>query len=505
MSKNRAALYCRLSKEDGETNESLSISTQKLILNRYCDEHCWKVVDYYIDDGYSGTNFDRPDFNRMMHDIFDGRIDIVLVKDLSRFGRHYIFTGYYTELLFPQMNVRFVAVNDDVDTDNLNSSIDLAAYRNIINEMMARDISRKTKASFRAKAKNGEFLGSFAPYGYQKKSDITGERADRHQLVIDYETAEYVRLIFNMCVDGAGYTKIAETLNSKSVLNPTDYINKKHPGFFKTDYHQKDHIWNPTSVRKILNNYTYLGMLVQGRKVTQDYRTKKMVMTPEDQWITVKNTHEPIITEQLWNRAHEAIESRKRNIQSNSQIFAGLLKCGDCGHAMTLMCLPKRSPRFVCSQYRIRGKKASGCKSNSILYKTVYQYVLKQIQFYAKSSAEDEEATIKLISEKLHLVENNDNWMDSKPGISNKSQANLKLDTMPLLPNLSGLALKLKINEADIDNISSFVYLIRTYSYVKTLDSEILNALLDRIIIIGRDKENSKRIMLCFKYAGLLP
>lgn len=532
MANDRAALYCRLSKEDGEPNESISINTQKLILTKYAVDHGWKIVDCYVDDGYTGTNFNRPDFQRMLRDIEKGLIDIVIVKDLSRFGRHYIMTGFYSEMFFQDHNVRFISVGENIDTATDDN--DIAPFRNILNEYYARDVSRKTKAAFRAKARNGEFLGSFAPYGYQKQSFVTGSSADKHKLVIDAEAAAAVRRIFEMCADGAGYTKIAETLNAQGTLNPTDYINKIHSGFFKSSYHQKDHIWNPTTVRKIIGNPVYLGAMAQGKKAMRDYRSKKIIMKPPEQWIVVEHTHDPIISQELWDKAHESIDLRKKTGKTGqNQIFTGLLKCAGCGYALTL-CRSKKTPYFICSQYRIRGKQASCCSSHYIQYPQLCESVVKQIQRYAKMSAEDESEAIATVTSKLHNKYDGMKVQSLRQITKLKQQiaefdeiiqkayadyAREKL-TQKLFSSVYSstqqkslqaaqamAALQAQIDEADrhLAGVTDFVYLIRRFSYVKELDAEILNTLIDKIIVYEKDDGPSERIEIYFKFVGCLP
>lgn len=283
--KYNVALYLRLSRDDNDGNkESMSISNQRALLKEYVHERGWSIEDIYIDDGYSGTTFDRPDFKRMIQDIELGRINCVITKDLSRFGRNYSQVGYYTEEFFLEKNVRFIAINDNVDT--MRDDNDIAPFKNILNEMYAKDISRKIKSSRKVNARQGKFMGSQVPYGYKRSPE------DKHQLIIDPVSAPIVKQIYDWL--GAGHSKreVAVKLNQMEILSPSAYyyvrenITPKKPVKCKT--------WSAETITTLIKNHVYVGDMVQGQRRVVSYKSKKRVSVPEDEWIIVKNTHDQL-------------------------------------------------------------------------------------------------------------------------------------------------------------------------------------------------------------------
>lgn len=324
-----AAAYIRLSREDGDKEESNSVSVQRKMLRDFINSsEDLNLFDVYVDDGFTGTNFDRPAFKRLISDIENSEVDCVVIKDLSRLGRDYLETGFYIEKFFPQKNVRFIAINDHIDNKGDKEYDMLLPIRNIMNEQYARDISAKVQSSFKTKQKSGEFVGAFTSYGYLKSPD------DRHQLIIDNEAAEVVREIFKRCTEGCPKLRIAKELNEKGIPCPSEY--KRLNGFkyvnanklFTTRY------WTYSTISKILNNPMYLGHMVQGK--TKRKMKGKPVQLSKDNWIIVKNTHDAIIDNETWDKAQEAISRRTREVSLNDNIglFCGYIVCGDCGRAM---------------------------------------------------------------------------------------------------------------------------------------------------------------------------
>lgn len=264
-----AGIYCRLSSEDSAEHESMSIGNQKAMLSDYVKRQGWEVGDIYIDDGYSGTNFERPDFKRMIGDIENGKINMVVVKDLSRLGRNYIMCGQYTEIYFPEKGVRFIAVNDNVDTINNMGSMDITPFKHILNDMYAKGISTKIKSSLHMKAMRGEYLGALYPYGYVR------DPKDKHKLLVNEETAPIVKRIFEMCAGGMGSRSIATTLNNEGVLSPAEYNRFKNHDPEKDGAFVRKRYWCQTYIRTMLQNEMFIGSMVQGRQYTPSYRTKK--------------------------------------------------------------------------------------------------------------------------------------------------------------------------------------------------------------------------------------
>ena len=319
------ALYLRLSRDDELQGESGSIRTQRMMLREYAHEHGLNVVGEYIDDGWSGTNFDRPEFQRMIDDIEDGRINCVVTKDLSRLGRNYILTGQYTELYFPSKGVRYIAINDNVDT--LNGDNELAPFLNILNEMHARQTSKKVKAAFRTRFANGAHYGAYAPLGYRKDPEQTGH------LLIDPDTKWIIERIFELALHGAGAAKITRILMEEKVSTPA-WVNFQRNGTFAHVFEgaeeSKRYQWTIAQVKSILKDENYIGNSVHNRQSTVSFKNKKVVRKPESEWFRVENTHEAIITKEVFLQVQEQIAGRRRVCKNGqTQIFAGLIKCAD--------------------------------------------------------------------------------------------------------------------------------------------------------------------------------
>ena len=325
------ALYCRLSRDDGLDSESNSITVQKMILEKYANEHGYTPTRVYTDDGYSGANFERPGFKQMMQDAEDGKIGTIIVKDMSRFGRNYLKVGLYTERRFPAMGIRFIAINDDVDTSK-DANSDFTPFRNIINEWYCRDCSRKMKASYKARASNGAHLSGFAPYGYKL------DPADKTHLIIDPPAAEIVKRIFHLYTEGYNMVRIAVMLNEDKVLAPREYKIQNGSNLSKG---RKPRVplpagWRQTSVRRIIRDYTYCGHTVSLRSNTVSYITHAKKPNEEENWIITKNTHEPIIDESIFEAARKRNpikNSRGDNIHDKGPLNRFVF-CADCGSIM---------------------------------------------------------------------------------------------------------------------------------------------------------------------------
>ena len=284
-------LYIRLSREDDDKTEmSESITNQKSLLLQYVKENNLRVYDIYIDDGYSGTNFDRPDFNRLLNDIELGKINMVITKDMSRLGRDYIGTGNLIEKYFPEHNVRYIAVTDNIDTFLDSSNNDIAPFKAIMNDMYAKDISKKIKSSLKAKMKEGKWVGGRCPFGYNQ------DKNDKNHLVINKEQADIVKRIFNMCLEGLSFYKIAKKLTNEKVKTPAEYYNFE----WKSHYNLRYGEWHSKTIRDILTNRMYIGDLVQNKRSKVNYKVKKIVKNNTNDYIIVENTHEAIIDREIF-------------------------------------------------------------------------------------------------------------------------------------------------------------------------------------------------------------
>ena len=364
-----AAIYVRLSKEDGDVAgaskaESNSISNQKELIRDFLkDKEDIVVVSERVDDGYSGSSFERPGFQQMLEDIRRGAVDCVIVKDLSRFGREYIDTGRYIERLFPALGVRFIAVNDHYDSlrgDGQGDEI-LVPFKNLINDAYCRDISVKIRSHLEVKRRNGEFIGAFAPYGYQKDGE------DRHRLVVDAYAAGVVRDIFRMKLHGMSQDAIAGKLNSDGILSPMEYKNSRGINF-RTAFRVKAASgWSPVAVRRILENEVYIGNLVQGRQSTPNHKVKKSIRKDKGDWVRVEKNHEPVVSERDFAVVQKLLGMDTRTAPDKEGVYllSGIAVCGDCGAPMVRKVSSVNGKRYC--YYICSGHKAGGsCGSHRI-------------------------------------------------------------------------------------------------------------------------------------------
>lgn len=393
-----AGIYVRLSQEDMRAGESLSIENQKLILTKYVKEQGWNLVDTYVDDGWSGTDFDRPAVQRLLSDAQSGKINLIICKDLSRFGRNYIEVGRYVDYIFPSYNIRFIALNDNVDTASKDTSaLDMMPIVNLFNEWHAASTSKKIKAVIEANAKAGKYRATQAPFGYIKGND------PNHLPVIDPESASIVRNIFEMRASGISPHHIADKLNEDGVPIPSDYYYAK---LGKPNPRRTRHLWSPESVRQILHNYTYLGHLVQLRTTTVSYKNHKTIKRDEEDMIVVKNTHEPIVSQELWDRVREieqSVSQGKRNSDGYVANLSGLIYCQNCGNKVRLCWNNTRHQRggprefyrhnFNCTSYLKYGKRY--CPSHYIKMKDMERIVLEDIRSMASLVVKDEDSARK--------------------------------------------------------------------------------------------------------------
>lgn len=371
----KTALYCRISRDDGDKSESDSIVVQRHMLEDYCARNPeLAVASCYTDDGFTGTNFNRPGFRRMLADIEDGKIDCVIVKDLSRFGRDYIDIGYYLERYFPAKSVRFIAINDQVDS--LRGPYDMMLpLKNVFNAQYAKDTSDKVRKSFRTKMQRGEFVSAFAPYGYAKDEN------NKNHFVIDPEAAETVRRIFEQKAQGTTDREIARMLNADGVLSPIAYKRSKGIKLSVNQRYQGTCYWSDSAVRRVLQNEMYLGRMVSNR-YPSDVMHGKHRLAPRSEWIVVEGTHEPIVSAELWDAAHEAARKGKEEKvkqvkakQEKTGLFSGFLRCGDCGCALVKKGGDSRN--YYCSAYKAYG--AIACSKHAIREDELAEVVLSDL------------------------------------------------------------------------------------------------------------------------------
>ena len=532
MEKAQAAIYCRLSQDDGSLGESGSIQTQKAILTQYCQEHHMEIVDCYCDDGWSGTNFDRPAFQRMIRDIEAGRVNTVIVKDLSRFGREYAQMGLYIEHYFEEKGVRFLSLAENIDSSQgLNNLV--LPFTNVINSLYARQASEKTKAAHRARAKNGMFLGSRAPYGYQKDPN------DRHHLIVDPEAAEVVKEIFRMFADGIGYVRMTKILRERNILNPQAYFNQNNPDYYKhSDYWRKPFDWHATSVRAILNNPVYLGKLTFGKTKTKGFFDKRRVPAEESDWIVVEHTHEPLVSQELWDTVHQMMKARRReNSSGHVQPFAGLVKCAGCGSSLNASYDKKKGKYtgFSCWVYKNYGKQR--CTSHAIGWQTLNRLVLEDIRCNAqvaklaaaryvgvllRAKLEKEKGETVRAERELKKAEKRIGELDKILAKLYEDQALGKISEVryqamapgyeaeqaSLQERVSQLREQLAHTQEVQDNVEQFVPLIQKYTDIQELTPHILNELIEKIVVhekkVEEDGSKSQMVEIHYKFVGCI-
>ena len=385
----RAAIYCRLSKDDDLDGESASIANQRDMLEHYCEKQGWEVVEVYQDDGYTGLNMERPDLKRMIKAIERRQVNLVITKDLSRLGRNYLQTGYLIEDFFPRNGVRYIAMNDGIDT--LRENNDIAPFKNILNEMYSKDISKKVHSSYLLKAQKGEFTGCVAPFGYRKDPE------DKNHLLVDEETAPIVRQIFRWALEGHGPNFIRRRLEEQKVPCPTWWNRERGIRNVRTKWEKQDpvngrYMWDFSVIKDILMNPVYAGAIASQKK---DYRFKIGTIgekKPQD-WIVVEQRHEPLIDRKSFAMVQDKLKSRQRPRQNGeTSLFAGLIKCGECGKSLTIRTTHAKHSQqiYACKTYGAFGK--THCSQHRVEYDTLYRLVLNKIRECASAALMDGEA-----------------------------------------------------------------------------------------------------------------
>ena len=369
------AAYVRLSREDGDKAESDSIGNQiKLIKENIRNHDDFILADTYVDDGFTGTNFQRPAFQRMITDIECGKINCVVVKDLSRFGRDYIDTGKYLERYFPDQGVRFISVTDQIDSQKQPYDM-LLPIKNIFNEQYARDISKKVHASMKTKQKAGEFIGAFASYGYRKDPD------NKNRLIVDDYAANVVRRIFDLYIQGYGKIRIASMLNEEGIVCPSEYKKLQGDNYRNSNRLNSTSYWTYSTINRILQNEMYIGNMVQG-KTSRRMRSKAQSREREE-WIIVNGTHEAIIDIDTWEKVQCLLKRRTRelDLNANTSIFAGFLKCGECGRALVkrnYYASANRYIKYFCGTYVRSGRQY--CTPHTISHELLQKILLDDLR-----------------------------------------------------------------------------------------------------------------------------
>lgn len=518
----KAALYLRLSRDDEGVSESSSIGTQRKMLRLYAEESGFQIYNEYVDDGYSGTNFNRPAFQKMIEDIEAGKVNLVITKDLSRLGRDYITTGQYTEMYFPEHSVRYIAINDGYDS--INQYNDIAPFKHVINEMYARDTSKKIRSAFTTKMKDGAYIGNFAPYGYQK------DPANKNHLIIDYEVSPIVQEMFHLAECGHRPSEIAQVFNERGILTPALYRCHKRP-YLSVDNYSKRKEWTSAMICKMLANEVYLGHTAQGKTTKVSFKSKVTISNAKDEWYIVENTHEPLISKETFNNVRNRCVSRK--IEPKNQfknIFSGIAKCMDCGRNMSTTGTRKKGAvaNLVCGGYKLYGGKE--CTNHFIDYELLYDVVLKEVKKQVLlSPKEKQEILFELTQEQsnseaeaekkksLALLEEKTRELDKIIQKLYEDNVNGKLNDERFSRMLSSYEAQQKEISSKMDILTqkavdpvkesyqNFFKLIEDISDIKELTPELLHKLIERIEISQGTFENGTKhqvVRIFYRFIG---
>ena len=508
------ALYIRLSKEDETEGPSQSVTNQKSLLNEFVQQHRLSVYDTYVDDGWSGTSFDRPDFQRMIEDIEAKKVNMVITKDLSRLGRDYIMTGHYMERYFPEKRVRYISLLDGIDTGVESTANDITPFRAIMNDMYAKDISKKIKSVKRDKQRKGQFIGGKPMYGYKMHP------TEKNEIVIDEEVAPVVRRIFAMALDGMSCRKIAATLNEEGVPTPATYCgwNMGRKGPYAG-------LWSSERISEMLQNETYLGNMVQGRTVKISYKSKKCLKQDRENWVVVENTHEPLIDKETFQKVRMLVNSRKHTrSRTYDFLLKGLIFCHECGYPMAVLNRPPVSGEdrlvFVCRTYQ-RFTKAGVCSCHSIKEQVVTEAVLAKVREVCEAyldpnklqpiaadavekarKAENHEAEIQSIQNKIDsLTANLDKmYMDRLTGLLTEADferiyLRVKMDRTSLEEKLKELESQ---KESPVSTENRARELVQQFLDSAYTSRELLVSLIERV-----ELTEDKQIIIKFRFREL--
>ena len=463
-------IYIRLSREDEDKNiESESIKNQKSLIFQYAEENNLNIKRVYIDDGYSGTNFERPEYKKMINDIENKKINMIITKDMSRLGRDYIGTGNLIEKYFPEHNVRYIAITDNIDTLLDNSNNDIAPFKAIMNDMYAKDISKKIKSSLRAKQKEGKWVGGRAPFGYEKDPN------DKNHLVINKDKSMIVKRIYEMLLENYTISSIANILTKEYIRTPSEYYN---------DNKVNTGIWNSKTIRDILTNRTYTGDLVQNKRNKVNYKVKKIINNSPKDYVVVENTHEPIISREIFNEVQEKIPKNKSRVgKKEKNLLDGLLYCAECGHR--IMVTPRRkidnNHYTICNYYRTNIK-LKLCTMHSNNYDKLEKEIVNKIMMVLEKNI-----NIKNIKEKVkERIKSSKNSLlkDSKNIESKIDKINNQLDELyvdKLDKKISFEQYKRVKNKLE-NKLSLIKKEYNKYNDIKNSDEEKYNILIQKYI-----------------------
>ena len=522
------ALYCRLSRDDELQGDSNSIKNQKAILKKYADDNGFINTEFFVDDGVSGTTFDRPDFQRMIAEMESGKIGTIIVKDMSRLGRDYLKVGYYTEIAFPNAEVRFIAINNGVDSANQQDS-DFTPFLNIINEWYAKDTSKKIRAVFKAKGESGKPLCTTPPFGYKKDPD------DKNHWIVDEDAAKVVKYIFQLCIEGYGPTQIAHKLKDEGIFTPSYYF--KSIGLYPTAIITEEPCkWSARTVANILDKQEYLGHTINFKTKRKSYKIKKKIDNDPSEWKIFKNKHKAIIDEETFNTVQRIRNGRRRRtLLGDMPLLSGMVYCADCGaklYQVRSKAWSHDKEYMVCATYRKRGK--HNCTSHQIRNIDIEKALLYMIQQVTAFARDYEDEFVELVAKNKNK-ELERRIRESKKELEQSMNRVSKIDLLiqrlyednvegkisdeqfikmtsayeneqkTLNVRVTELNKIIKNEQEKITNTSSFLNLVKCYTNITKLDAEIIRTFIEKVYIYNVDTigtKKIKKIKIVFNFIG---
>ena len=522
----RAAVYCRLSKDDDLQGESASIANQRDMLEKYCEKQGWEVVAVYQDDGFTGLNMERPDLQRMLKAIERKQINLVITKDLSRLGRNYLQTGHLIEDFFPRNGVRYIAMNDGIDT--LRDNNDIAPFKNILNEWYAAQTSKKVRAVWAMKAANGKRSNFRVPYGYKR------DERDKEKWLVDDAAAEVVRRIYHLCLEGKGPEQIARLLQKEKVLTPTAYYYSVGSSSANRPIPSDPYLWKDSTIDAILSNRKYTGCMVNLKTTTVSYKVHKLIRKPEEEWSIVPNAQEAIIDENTWLRVQELRKHKRRpTATGKTSLFSGLVFCADCGsklHFCAAKSLKANQEFFRCANYKSgRGECTIHYIRNVVLEQIVSVAVSDLadfvtchesffLQMIGKQQSAGKDQNIRSVKSDIaaekHRVDEIDRliaklYEDNFAGKLSDERysrmaAKYEKEQAELLQSVSTKEKELAELERESVDIRLLLAGLREYSSMETLTPEVVNKIIKRIEVHNSEMVNGhKRVRIDIYFTGV--
>jgi site-specific DNA recombinase len=511
------ALYCRLSRDDELQGDSNSIKNQKAILQKYADDNGFTNTEFFVDDGYSGTNFDRPDWQRLISLVEEGRIGTIIVKDMSRLGRDYLKVGYYTEVLFPGSDIRFIAINNNVDSANQQDS-DFTPFLNIINEWYAKDTSKKIRAVFKSKGESGKPLCTNPPYGYIK------DPVDKTHWIVDEEAAEVVREAFRLCMQGYGPSQIAKEFTRRRIMNPTAHARKNGINIPDNRGHDDDYVWRGSTIVHMLSRQEYLGHTVNFKTYRKSYKQKKQMKNDPSEWMIFKNTHEAIIEESVFEVVQRIRDGRRRlTPMGEMPLLSGMMFCADCGNKLYQVRgrgWEHEKEYFVCATYR---KIKGGCSSHQIRNVVVEELLLDGIRRVTAFARDCEDEFVEMVTKKTRseldksmrdsrreleqaqariakldeiiqrLYEDNIEGKISDERFT-KMTANYEAEQQTLEKRVTELKSIMTEEKESALNVNHFLSLVRKYTDIKELTAEVIREFVEKIFVYKAERIDGRRV-----------